>query len=259
MMSTIRSEWIKLVTVRANIVLLVLAAVLPLIAAFFTAAYQPIELLESASIGSAITSGLWVSALLCGALGAVVAAGEYSHNLARVTFAATPARVRVHVARVIVVAVVAGLVTCIAALITWFIAGLVASNRGVSTSITDTVGMFGAGGAISIVVAIVAASLLCALLTGFGVALGTLLRSPAGSVVFVLLWVLVAENTLRLALYLLRKPDWGDYIPYSAAWAAINSNSEKWVQSFPGGLIWFAGFVVGVFAIAVAIDSRRDA
>src|SRR5436190_17003791 len=105
MIDTLRSEWIKLRTVRMNWVMGIVALAFPLIVSTLTAALKKKSTLRTQDIFDVITGTSVVSALLLGVVAASGVAGEFGFGTIRPTFAATPRRLRVVAAKAVVTVV----------------------------------------------------------------------------------------------------------------------------------------------------------
>src|SRR5262245_4608865 len=113
----LRSEWLKLRTARANLVLLVLAFAVPVALTALVTGAAPLAPLPDgthANRFSLAISGTGIGHTLLAVLGVLVIGSEFRHNTIRITFSAVPRRLRVHAAKIVTVALVA------------FVAGVVA-------------------------------------------------------------------------------------------------------------------------------------
>ena len=104
---TIRSEWIKIRTVRMNAVLAIIAIAFPLIVVILTAALGSAENASARDLVGLTTGSSVITAMLIGVIGAAGITGEFGFNTIRPTFAATPNRWKVIGAKAIVTMVVA--------------------------------------------------------------------------------------------------------------------------------------------------------
>jgi ABC-2 type transport system permease protein len=187
MIRTITSEWIKLRTVLVHWVLAIIAIAFPLVITvlasifgdFFEDGSQLSDEIAGLVVGTAI-----VSAMLLGAMGAISLTGEFGHNTIRPTFAATPSRLRVHAAKLIVNSVVIAVIALVALLVTWFAAQAILAARDRTISIGDG----------DVLVSMVSLVVLAVIVSGFGFALGLLIRNSPATVTILLLWPLIIEN-----------------------------------------------------------------
>ncbi|MEW2354205.1 ABC transporter permease [Spirillospora sp. NPDC029432] len=216
------------------------AALDPLHAAFVPEAYQ-------------------VLMLVAASVGAIVIFGEYSSGMIRTTFAAVPARRAVVAAKALVVAALMLVYGAVAAAGTFGLTQAIYAQEGIGLSI-------GAPGAFR---AVAGAALLAVVAAMVGMALGALVRHPAGTVVaavgvLILLPRLFEGDTYRWVA------ETGNAMPYSA-WAALVENPAH--SMGPGGpmgaadpypvsiteawLVYGAWTLVAV-VIAVVVVHRRD-
>ena len=93
MINAIRSEWIKQSTVTVTLVLVIIAAVFPVVVSALTAAGAD-GVFDGDDLASVIAGTSVVSTMLLGVLGSLAITSEFSHNTIRPTFAALPDRLR---------------------------------------------------------------------------------------------------------------------------------------------------------------------
>jgi ABC-2 type transport system permease protein len=252
MIRTIASEWIKLRTVLVHWVLAIIAVAFPLVVTVLAAAlgdYDFTSDLSSDFSGLIVGTGI-VTAMLIGAMAAISLTSEYGHNTIRPTFAATPARLRVHSAKVVVITLVTGVLVSVAAFSSWIAAQLILSGRDLDISIGDD-GVLGQ--LLSLIV-------LAVIVSWFGYALGLLIRNSPATVTILLLWPLVIENLIAVLLNVTGADGATKWLPYSAAIVAtVDDGTTDDALGRPGGLIWFAVVVVVLLAAGATVDSKRDA
>lgn len=207
MIRLLRTELLKLRTTR-------LAYGLAGIAAALTAMFA---LLEGSRAGSAtsgvaplstpaglstVTTVTGFAMLIAGVLGVTVAAGEFRHQSATLTYLATPSRGRVLAAKA---AAAAG-----AGAVIGLIAGLIATATGLvlAAAAHDPIAL-GAG---TLAAHIAGATLGAALLAAAGVGLGSLIRSQLAGVICLFVWAILIESAIG-GLFTQVRP----YLPYTAA------------------------------------------
>ncbi len=113
MISTLRSEWIKLRTVRMNWVLAAIAVAFPLVITVLTTLLVDNDDMNSGDVVGLVTGTSVVTGMLLGVIGAAGITGEFGFGTIRPTFAATPKRSRVIVAKAIVTVVVGAVVEAV--------------------------------------------------------------------------------------------------------------------------------------------------
>jgi ABC-2 type transport system permease protein len=209
----VRSEWIKLATLRSTWWSIAIVAVLTVGIAVLIAqavdmpGFEPIQ---------AVVSPIQFTMLLAGILGAISVTGEYSTGMIRSTFAATPARGAVLAAKSIVLAVfmfVSSLIIFAAAAL---VVSAIVSGREQSIDWSDPSAS---------IQPILAASLAMAVCALIGVAFGFLLRSGAGAIAATvgLLFVLPIVSSM----FAIAGEGWlwvseaANYLPMAAAQSAI--------------------------------------
>ena len=136
MINTIRSEWIKLRTVRMNLILFVLAVAFPVIVSVLVASLEDVNNLKAADIAGLVTGSSVVTALLLGVVGAVSISAEFAHGTIRPTFAATPRRGRVLISKAVVIALFAAVAEALVVMFCFAVSSAIAKSRGVNMSLS---------------------------------------------------------------------------------------------------------------------------
>jgi ABC-2 type transport system permease protein len=246
----LNSERIKLSTIRSPLWSGIAAAVLSLAvavlqgsSAYGAAALPP----EKAALGVAVFG---VPVLMV--LSSMMMTGEYRSGMIRMTFAASPNRTLVVVAKAVVAAVVSAMYTVVLVVAAVIVARLTAGPLlGARLSLTET-GVWRVAGALALFAALAAV---------LGVAVGTLLRYAAGAVAVLLLWPLVVEPILGNLPNIGSQV--GPYLPFGNAFVFADVQWLFPVYSMPwdrlGSLVYFAAIVALVFVAATVVVSRRDA
>lgn len=253
----IRSEWIKLRSVRSTIVTLALTA----------AAVVAIGVLVSMlSDGAPITAdgitddgetiydpagnslfGETLAQLVLGIMGALVITSEYSTGLIRTTLTAVPRRLPVLWAKVIVVAA-AAFATMVASLsVAFFVGQAVYSGGGPSASLSDP----------GVLRAVLAAGLFPTAIAVMGVALGALMRHTATAI-----GILVALLFVVPVLFETLGGVWArasEYLPGEAGEAMITVVKDSGQMSPGAGLFVLIGWIGVLLAGATITLKRRDA
>ena len=103
MLGLYRSEFLKLRSVRSNLMMALAAAGLPVIGTVLVAVFISIENIDDSTIPRMIGSAGNVSMLIIGILGVLCMTQEYSQSTIRLTLAATPNRYSVYLAKLLVV------------------------------------------------------------------------------------------------------------------------------------------------------------
>jgi ABC-2 type transport system permease protein len=249
----IRSEWIKLRTVRSSWLMLG-ATVLAITAVGLLVSYATNAHWSAASASSRADFnpvnqdliGVNLAELTVGALGVLAATGEYAHAMIRATLAAVPRRLPVLVAKAGVLAAVTFAVSLVAVLITFLGGQALLGPHGISLSHPGAVRAVGGAALYLTVVAVL------------GLGLGFLIRSAAGSIA-TLIGVLLILPIMMTAL-----PGSGSqalvrYLPSMAGRALFIMNSGGAMLSPWKGFGIFLLYAVIVLAAAAVALRRRDA
>jgi ABC-2 type transport system permease protein len=248
---TLRSEWIKLRTVRMNLILFVLAVAFPVIVSVLVASLADIEDLHISDVVGVVTGSSVVTALLLGVVGAVSISAEFAYGTIRPTFAATPRRVRVLVSKAIVTALFAAVAEALVVLFCFVLSSAITSNRGSNVSLGDEPEARAA--LIGIVVFAVIVSLL-------GLGLGMVIRNTPAAVAVLILWPLVVENIIFAILSAAGVEHPQKFLPYISGFGLGNPDPSgpDSLGRVAGGL-YFGAVTVFVVTIGVLITARRDA
>lgn len=246
----VRSEWIKLATVRATwwsigITALLTIGIAVLIAqAVDMPGFDPIQ---------AVVLPIQFTMLLAGILGAIAVTGEYSTGMIRSTLAADPVRGSVLAAKALVLAVflfVSSLVIFFAAA---FAVSVVVAGRDQTIDWSDPAAS---------VLPIVVASFTMAVFAIIGVGFGFMLRSGAGAIAATvgLLFVLpIMTNFFSFAGESWKwVTDAAAYLPAAAAQSIILPSDDA-IVDVPTGYLTLACWALGALVAAWAVLRTRDA
>ncbi|MDI6103889.1 hypothetical protein QLQ12_35270 [Actinoplanes sp. NEAU-A12] len=246
----VRSELIKLLTVRSLVTLLAVTALCTAIGipvALFTdidAQQTTADILQT-HISTTLV-GLQLSIFLVAAAGAVAGASDFGNGMIRLAFGAAPRRTPVLAAKLVAVGGVSTALVSVTVLLVAAVNWLALTPGPLFTPLTNLTSLLGIVGAIVATAAISVSA----------VSLGCLLRSSAGAV-FAILGLLIVV-TIVLAL-----------IPASVLPAAISDHSfggavttllspgddvGKWAGAAAALVAWSAAFISGA---AVSMN-RRD-
>ena len=256
----VRTELLKLATMRLTYGLLAVAAVL-------SALFSLLENNEAGTAGSGVppistadglrtvTTVTGFAMLFAAVLGSIVANGEFRHSTATLTYLATPKRTRVLLAKVIAS-------SCAGSLF-GLVAGIIATGTGLAFAAGhgDQVAL-SAGTLAGHVAGAVAGA---ALLAAFGVAIGSLVRSQLATVIGIFVWAIIIESLIG-GLYPSTRP----YLPYTAATALAGAKlggaafgpahglNGAGPLPFVAGAALIAAFAAAAALIAARTTVRRD-
>ncbi|MFN8023967.1 MAG: ABC transporter permease subunit [Acidimicrobiales bacterium] len=252
MISTLRSEWIKLVTVRMNAVLAIIAIAFPLVITVLTTVLIDPDDMTAGDLVGLVTGTSVVTGMLLGVIGAAGITGEFGFGTIRPTFAATPKRSRVIVAKAVITVVVGAVVEAVMVAVCFGVGSAVLGSRDGDISLSDADG----GG--SALVGIVCFAAIVSLL-GFG--LGMLIRSTPASVAVLILWPLVGESLIGALLTAAGVENAFKWLPYQAGFNLGNPDAGQASDSlgrWTGGL-YFLVVTLVVTGLGAWSTSRRDA
>jgi ABC-2 type transport system permease protein len=249
--NTIRSEWIKLRTVRMNLVLFIIAVAFPVIVSVLVASLGDITDLEASDVAGLVTATSVITALLLGVVGAVSISAEFAYGTIRPTFAATPRRMRVLISKAVVVALFAAVAEALVVVFCFGVASAIATSRGASVSLS------GQPEARAALIGVVVFAIIVSLL---GLGLGMVIRNTPAAVAVLILWPLVVENIIRLILSAAGVDNPEKFLPYSSGvlLGRPDPPGSDTLGRVAGG-VYFAVVTAAVAAIGAVVTARRDA
>lgn len=261
----LRSEWIKLTSLRSTLWSLGLIVVLGVGMSLLVASLgfgvgvdgAPAPEPDPSTVLMTATIGVAFGQLIAAVLGVLVISGEYSTGMIRSTLAAVPTRLPVLAAKSIVLFLLVTLVGAVTMFGAWAASYPVLESQGLAVGLDEP----------GLALALAGAAVYLGLTAVFALGLGTLLRSAAGGIAAALGIILVLPTVLPLLALAI---DWVDDIaPYvfsnaGNAMARLASEApadpmvpnllEPWV----GGLVVLAWTLVSLALGAIALR-RRDA
>ncbi len=247
----IRSEWIKLRTVRSSWFVLAATvlgiAVIGLLVSYVSNAHwSSMNASDRADFNPVNQDliGVNLAELTVGVLGVLAVTGEYATGMIRATFAAVPGRFPVLVAKAGVLAAVTFAVSLVTVLITFAGGQALLGSHGISLAHPEAVR------------AVFGATLYLTVVAVLGVGLGFLIRSTAGGVA-TLIGVLLVLPILASALP--GSSGFERYLPSMAGRALFIMNGGDGMLSPWLGFGVFLLYAVIVLAAAALVLRRRDA
>lgn len=251
MIANLRSEWLKVRTLRVHLLLVVLAVGLPLLViGLFTGFASEPESISGDDLVAVMGVAMVISLMLVGVSALLAVSAEYGYNTVRVTYAATPRRWRVVVAKLVVNSLVAVVTMFVAILLSWLAGSAILNQRsgGVSLSDGDDLGITLAA---MVIVGLVFA--------WFGTGLGMLIRNSAMGVTLLVLWPLLLENLITLVASLANFDQIVRWLPLQMAIGAMTTAGSTDAFAWPWSVLWPLAFGAVLVAIGLVVDSRRDA
>lgn len=251
----IRSEWIKLHTVRSIVITLLASAVVVVGIGLLAAAIKSGDITTPdgrrpggpgfTDDSTAVSlSGTQLAQLIVAIVGVLLVTSEYSTGSMRSTLAAVPRRLPVLFAKLTVFAVVVFVVELVAVLVAFLVGQGILGDKGVS--ISDT----------GVLAAIIGASLTIVGMGLIGVALGFLLRSTAAGIA-----VAVGVFFLLPALLGIFSAGFQDavrpYLPSSAGMSLTSVSRNPDYLAYWPAIILLVGWVA-VFVLGAAVRLKRS-
>ena len=247
----VSAEWLKLRTVRSNVVALLGAAA---VAVGFGVLFSSLGASDgpAETAGDALSlslGGFNLSQLIVAILGVAIVAGEYQSGLIRAWFAAAPDRVRVLLAKVGVFSTVVLVMTGLAALVAFLAGQAVMADSLAPLTLSDD----------GVVQALAGTAFYAACIGAMGVGLGFLLRSTAAGAGVVVTTLMIAPLLVGLLPGSIGDPI-GKILPSNAATAVTGmSGPETELLSTGWGLVVLCGWVAVTLGAAAVALRRRDA
>jgi ABC-2 type transport system permease protein len=251
MISNLRSEWLKVRTLRVHLLLAVLAVLLPLaVTGLFTGLASEPESIGGDDLVAVMGAAMAISLMLVGVSALLAVSAEYGYNTVRVTYAATPRRWKVVVAKLVVNSFVATVTIGIAIAVTWVVGSTILSQRDGEVALADGEDL-GITLAAMVIVGLVFA--------WFGTGLGLLIRNSAMGVTLLVLWPLLLENIITLVASLADFDQIVRWLPLQMAIGAMSTAGSTDAFAWPWSVLWPLAFGGALVAIGLFVDSRRDA
>ncbi|MCU1391763.1 MAG: putative transporter transrane protein [Ilumatobacteraceae bacterium] len=251
----IRSEWLKLRTLRSSWLTMALAiASVPgigiAIAWSTERDWTNMRLREKAHfdpLGDPL-SGFNLAQLAIGVLAILLVAGEYSGGMIRATLAAVPKRVPVLTAKVAVFTTLTLVTMLPTAILTFFASEHILSAVHIQTSWSTP----------NVPRIVIGVALYLTVVAALAMGIGAIVRNVAGGIgafVGILLVLPVIASALPQT--------WGDridkWLPSNAGQALMSVASDNTTLSPWRGFIVFCAYAVGTLAVAAVLLRRRDA
>ena len=255
MIDQLRSELIKIRTVRSTVVMLGIVVLLSLVPAALIALLVPTRsLLDMDPVERVQVSliGVQFSQILLAVIAALVIAGEFRFRTIRTTYLAEPRRLRVLAAKLLTVVLLAAVVAAVMVAVSASVTGLILNARGVSYSAT-------ADGAARILYGTVLYSILYAVTA---LAVATLVRNAAASIVLIIVLPLIVENIVTAIFTAVKHESWAKWLPFAAGREIASDPNGRSVFSRMApwsGYAYGWGWALVLLAGGAYLLQRRDA
>ena len=249
MIALIRSEWLKLRTVRSNITMACFAVALPLLITLLTMAFINVDSVDERAVSAVLLGSGSLSVLLFGIIGVLAITQEYSQGTIRLTLAANPRRTKVYVAKGIVLAILSGGLTAFIILVGNTAGEAILDSRGAVGKLSnDKMGQAYLG--------MIALSILVSLL---GMAIGTLTRNPPSAVAVLVLWPLLLESLIGGLLSVVINSIGFEWMPFQTGMSALQLEDSDLDFGRWGSVGYFGLWILGFTLFAHTVFKRRDA
>lgn len=258
----LRSEWIKLRSLRSTAwcygLILVLTVLFGLLlAATFS---NPVDLTDELSQTFAVqvsTLSIGFSQLVACVLGVLVISGEYGTGMIRSTFTAVPKRTPALLAKALVFGGLTFVVAAISIALTAVVTAPLSENSGIVTDFSDT----------AFLAALTGGAVYLALIGVMSLAIGAIVRSSAGGIAAAVGLVLVLPTVVQIFAGL-TEAQWAQnllvFLPSNAGGmlyayepTAAVVDGLITLDGIQGGLV-LLGWVAVLFAAAIVLVKRRD-
>ncbi len=242
-LSVFRSEWIKLRSTRSPWWCMLVALVVPMTFGALITADSGEEIAIFFSL-----AGMQFAAAVVLVLAALAVTGEYRYGTIRTTLQAQPSRARVLWTKAAVIAGVAFLIGELAAFATYGVSKFFDTAGRLALRTADDWRMVAGYGVVYALLAVIA------------VAVGSLVRHPAGAVPLLLIWALAVENLVLLIPSV--GADIYRLLPFVNGTLFAGDPMITGVTdplSTLGSLGLLAGVAFGLLGVATAVLKRRDA
>ena len=248
----LRSEWIKLRTVRSTswsyaivvVISLGMAAIMSLSLDLPEGGAMPAAL-QSSLVVQASTFGIFFGQLVVAVLGVLVVGGEYSTGMIRSTLTAVPRRLPALWAKAAVLFSATFVVGLVANLGSFLVAAPILAGKGIDASLFDG----------AVILPLLAGALYLALVAVFALGVGAILRNSAGGIAATLGMVLLLPIVLSMI-----PATWAtDLMPYlisNAGAGMMASGGQAIIEPWQALLVVLGWLVVSLAGAAVLLKGR---
>ncbi|MGY4858329.1 ABC transporter permease subunit [Cryobacterium sp. AP23] len=251
----LRSEWIKLRTVRSTLwsyatVIVISVGMAALMAASYGVGGGQVPAdAQVAFVAQAATFGVFFGQLVVAVLGVLAISGEYTTGMIRSSVTAAPRRLPMLAAKAVVLFVCTFVVGLVSTVASYLVASPMLAGKGISAGITDP----------DLFLPLLGGALYLALVSVFALGIGAILRSSAGGIAAALGILLL----LPIAMLMIPAEWAADSMPYLISTAGLgifglNAFGPPLAELWQNVLV-VLGWVTVSLAGAAVLLRRRDA
>ncbi len=275
-MGLLRAEWLKLRSVRSNLVMLGVIVILGVgFGALLTGVVQAragrggdiSPLLDPyRRVSDLLFSGVGLASVLSGVFAVHLVGQEYRFSTIRATFVAVPHRLRVMASKFGALMGTLVVVLAVTEVGAYLVGGAILSSRGypivankvqsyqveIGPRVVEIHRMITSAQLHRLLIGVFLVGLVFAI-AGFGV--GMIVRQPIGGIILVLAWPVVVENIVVGFL----KSSAGKWMPYNAGSQLLEQTKQQYMFGPWAGFFYFLGFAVLLCVIGAVLTNRRDA
>ena len=254
-LDVLKSEWIKLRTVRSSwwclvgavTGLMAFAIIGGAVANSHYAKLDPVEKLSFEPISFSLSGGA-IAQMAIAVMGVLFITGEYSSGLIRTTFLAVPQRRLVMVAKSVVLALSTYAVTQVVAFAAFFSGQALLHGTGIAARITDP-------GALRMVIG---TGCYLAVTAVFGMGVGCFIRHTGGAVTMVFWLIFVLPGLLQLVPQGIRDNIY-KYLPSTSGQALFSLHGDSSTLAPWVGFAVYTAWALLLLVGAMALLTKRDA
>jgi hypothetical protein len=246
--TALRSEWIKLTTLRSNVTILALTPVIGVLLSWILAVFVEIDpdTNQPFNIAETFVFSTWLTTVLAAIVGILMFTSEVQHGTMATVMTAQPARWVTVVAKSAIAACF-GLAMGALGMIGGLSGALLGGLEGGDTAAMPTKALWGL--------------FFVALAPLLGLGIGMILRHSAAAVSILLIWVFVVENLLRTLI----PASVHRFLPFSAANGLLGTGTGTGAPDMIAAelsrmenALLFGGFTAAALAVGAVLLSRRD-
>jgi len=246
--TALRSEWIKLTTLRSNVTILALTPIIGVLLSWILAVFVKIDpdTNKPFTIGETFVFSTWLSTVLAAIAGILMFTSEVQHGTMATAVTAQPARW-------VTVAAKTAIAACF---------GLAMGALGMIGGLSGTLlGGLESGDTSGMAATALWGLLLATLAPLLGLGIGMIVRHSAAAVSILLVWVFVVENIIRTLI----PANVHRFLPFSAANGLIGTGTGTDTPEMLAAALsrvqdafLFGGYAAAALAVGTVLLYRRD-